>query len=85
MAVNAADHDVQFGQGVVGQIERTVPQNVALDAGEHPDAQPAAIDLANLLGKRHHARLVQAVGHGERFPHSIRAGKRSLTPRRRCR
>ena len=38
VAVHAADHQVELGQRVVGQVHRAVPQDVALDAGEDADA-----------------------------------------------
>ena len=59
VAVDAADHQVEFGQRIVGQVQRAILQNVALEAGEDADAQPVAIDLAHMLGECHGARFVQ--------------------------
>ena len=39
VAVHAADHQVEFGQRIIGQIHRAILQNVALDAAEDADAQ----------------------------------------------
>ena len=66
MAVHAADHQVEFGQGVVGEVHGAVFEDVALDAGEDADAGSAlAVDVADLAGEVHHALFVEAVGHGE--------------------
>src|ERR1039457_4233588 len=65
VAVHAADHQVERGQRVVGQIHRAVLEDVALDATEDADAQADAVDLAHAAGKLHHALFIQAVGHGK--------------------
>ncbi len=39
VAVHAADHQVEFGQRVVGQIHLAILENVAFDAAEDANAQ----------------------------------------------
>ena len=41
-AVDGADHHVEPGQQLVLLVERAVGQDVDLDAGEDPEAAPAA-------------------------------------------
>ena len=58
VGMDAADHEVQFCQRVVLQIERAVFQDVAFYAGEHADAKAVAIDFADAGGEFHHPALI---------------------------
>ena len=40
--VHRGDHEVERGEAVVGEVERAVGLDVALDAGEQADAEPSA-------------------------------------------
>jgi len=48
VAVHAADHEVEFGQRVIGEIHRAIFQDVAFDAGEDAYAGAAAIACCSL-------------------------------------
>ena len=41
VAVHAADHEVELGQRVVGQIHLAIPQDVALEAAKDTDSEAA--------------------------------------------
>ena len=64
--VDRGDDDVERGEAVVGEIQRAVRPDVALDAGEQPDAV-LAVERADPRGVRERARFVEAVGHRERL------------------
>ncbi len=39
VGVDAADDEVEFGEGVIGKVEGSLLENVALDAGEDANAE----------------------------------------------
>ena len=49
VAVDAADHDVEFGQRVFGKIHRAVAADVALEARKDAERQPAAVQSRTCL------------------------------------
>ena len=65
--VHRGDDEVERGEAVVGEVERAVRLDVALDAGEQPDAEPLGVDRANARGVLERAALVEAVGHRQRL------------------
>ena len=68
MAVDAADDEIELGQRVVGEVQRAVAQDVALDAGEDADAETRRrVELAHAPREGDGARFVEAVGHRERL------------------
>ena len=64
--VNAGDHDVQFGQEIVRQIQRPVLENVHLDASEQAERRAfvghALVDGADFQDFLSQASRVKAVG-----------------------
>ena len=54
-------------EAVVGQVERAVRPDVALDAGKQGDPLHARVDRPDRLGVREGAALVEPVGHGQRL------------------
>ena len=67
VAVNAADHQIEFGQSVFGDIHRSVAQNIALQAGKNVQRKSVTVHLANFPRKGHHPVFIQAVSHRERL------------------
>ena len=65
--MHRGDDDVERGEAVVGQIERAVGLDVALDAGEQPDADALGVERADAGGVRQRAPLVEPVGHRQRL------------------
>ena len=59
--------DIERGQRLVGEVERAVSTDVALDAGEEREAVHLAVDLPNPLGVRQRPLIIEAVGHGQRL------------------
>ena len=67
VAVDAGDHNIEFSQGVFGEIHFPVAADVALQTRQDVDTEPVLIQLAHSLGERDGACFIQAVGHGESF------------------
>ena len=65
--VDRDDHEVERGEAVVRQIERAVGLDVALDAGEQPDAEALRVDRANARRMLERAPFVQPVRHRQRL------------------
>ena len=65
--MDRGDDDVELGEAVVGEIERAVGEDVALDAGEQRQALEAAVQRADPGRVCERARLVEAVGHRQRL------------------
>ena len=55
------------GEAVVGEIERAVGEDVALDAGQQRQPFEAAVQRADARGVLERAALVEAVGHRQRL------------------
>ena len=59
--------DVELREAVVGEIERAVGEDVALDAGQQRQPLEAAVQGADARGVLERAALVEPVGHRQRL------------------
>ena len=65
--MDGGDDEVELGKTVVGEIERAVVPDVALDAREQADAIETGVERANARRLLQRSALVEAVGHGQRL------------------
>ncbi len=65
VAVHAADHQIQLGEGVGREVERAIFHDVTLDAGEDADTERPLVQCAHMPRESYGARFIQAVGHGD--------------------
>ena len=65
--VHGNDHDVEFGENVVRQIEAAILQYVHFDAGQKANAGLAFVRGANFARLLEGARFVHAVGECQRL------------------
>ncbi|MBE3096479.1 MAG: carboxylesterase family protein, partial [Planctomycetes bacterium] len=64
--VDRRNHEVELGQAVLRQVEPTVREDVALDAGEQREAVQAPAGFPDAARVGQEAALVQASGHRQR-------------------
>ena len=63
--VERGDHDVQFGEDGIGQIERTIATNLHLGRFEEPERREFGVQAVDLHPLRADPLLVEAVGDGQ--------------------
>ena len=65
--MHRGDDDVERGQAVVGQIERSVGSDIAFDPREEPNANPLGVEGTDARGVGERPSLVEPIGHRQRL------------------